>query len=74
MTYSIYMNLNDIRVVPKDMPASVRAFVVNDPNVCGGYCILVNSRLSHEGQRKAVKHELDHIRRGEVGSLTYQEY
>lgn len=72
MTDSVYMSLNDIHVTPIDLPPTVRAFVVTTPD--NGYCIVVNSRLTKEAQRKAIRHELGHIRRGEVGDPAYSEY
>lgn len=72
MTDSTFMSLNGIHVTPMDMPPTVRAFVVNDQD--GGYCIVVNTRLSKEAQRKAIRHELGHIRRHEVGNPSYHEY
>ena len=72
MTDSLYMSLNNIRVVPQNLPCTVRGFVVQDD--MDGYCIIVNARLSQDQQRKTVKHELDHIRNGEVGDPAYVEY
>ena len=44
-----------------DMPCSVKALTAMDEE---GYCnIYVNSKLSQEAQRDAVKHELVHIRK-----------
>lgn len=42
-----------------DLPCSVKAMVALDED--GYYNIYVNSRLSREEQRKATKHELNHM-------------
>ena len=43
-----------------DMPCSVKAMTAMDEE--GYFNIYINSKLSREAQRKAVKHELVHIR------------
>lgn len=45
--------------VLKDLPATIKAYTVLCPD--GTYTIVLNSRLSHEQQLEAYKHELKHI-------------
>lgn len=72
MTDRAFMECHGVRVLLQDLPCTVRGFVVNDDP--DGYLIVVNSRLSIDQQRRAVKHELQHIQRGEVGDPSYCEY
>lgn len=62
----------NIRVIHEDMPTKIRGFC------CLGSdyepIIVVNSRLSWEQQAKTVRHELDHIRHGEMFDESYVEY
>ena len=62
----------DIPVVLKDLPVKIHGFV------CLGSdyepIIIINSRLSFEQQKKAYRHELLHIQRGEIFDNNYQEY
>lgn len=48
-----------------DLPLCVRAFLLRTPE---GTCIVVNARLTDEAQKKAVLHELEHLRRGDLDS------
>lgn len=49
-----------IRVKIYQMPARIRSFIKEDPD--GSYDIIVNEYLSDEGRRKALAHEMDHIK------------
>lgn len=62
----------DVTVVLKDMPTHVRGFTClgSDYNPI----IVINSRLSAEQQRKTYKHELEHIRTGQIDDDDYVEY
>ena len=62
----------DIPVVLKDLPSHVRGFTClgSDYNPI----IIINSRLSAEQQRKTYKHELEHIRTGQIDDDSYVEY
>lgn len=65
--------MNDsVRVVLKDLPSTVRAFVClgSDFNPI----IVINSHLSFEQQREAYLHELIHIRSGQLDDDNYEEY
>lgn len=44
-----------------DLPYTIKGMTVQDIN--GFYNVYINSRLSFEEQRKALKHELEHISR-----------
>lgn len=50
-----------VRVV--DMPPQIRAFVRYDPDCIAN--IYVNARLDLPEQRRALRHELTHVRRGD---------
>lgn len=62
----------DVPVVLKDMSPHVRGFTClgSDYNPI----IVINSRLSAEQQRKTYKHELEHIRTGQIDDDDYVEY
>lgn len=54
------MSNNDYRVRVIDLPHSVNGIVALDED---GYAnIYINAHLSLEGQRKALKHELAHLK------------
>ena len=61
-----YMAQNDICVVSREMPGSVRAFVVRHGQ---GYCVVLNAIFPDELQRRALRHELKHLARGDDASL-----
>ena len=60
-----FLAQNDICVVSRELPASVRAFVVRRGQ---GYCVVINAIFPEETQRSALRHELRHIARGDDGS------
>ncbi len=61
-----YLAQNDICVVSREMPGSVRAFVVRHGQ---GYCVVLNAIFPDELQRRALRHELKHLARGDDASL-----
>ena len=63
---------DNIRVILQDMPTSVRGLVYLDGTY--SYVIVLNSRMTHEIQRKTYEHELKHIHNGETTNLLYKEY
>lgn len=66
------MTNDPIPVVLKDLPPRIRGFVClgSDYNPC----IVINSRLSREQQRKTYQHEMAHIRHGDQWNEAYNEY
>ena len=65
--------MNDnIHVVLLDLPTHVHGFVC----IGSDYepCIVINSRMSAEQQRKTYKHELAHIQSGQIDDDDYVEY
>lgn len=52
----------EIRTQIMPLPGSIRAFTVVKDDY---YTIFIRDDLSAEDQRKAYKHELDHIKRGD---------
>lgn len=63
---------DDVTVVLKDLPPHVHGFVClgSDYNPC----IVINSRLSVEQQRKTFLHEMEHIVSGQIYDDDYTEY
>lgn len=64
--------MNDDRVILQDLPTSVRGFVFLDDD--GEPVIVLNSRLSREQNLRTIKHEKDHIARGDMHEPDYNEY
>ena len=61
-----------VQVVLKDLPPHIRGFVClgSDYNPC----IVINSRLSKEQQQKTYKHEMEHIKNGDMDNIDFHEY
>lgn len=55
-----------------DLPTSVRGFCYHDAD--GEEYVVLNSRLTHEQNRKTYRHEQEHIRRGDLDNPDYIEY
>ena len=66
------MQMNDYRVTLANLPTSVRGFVFLESD--GVPRIVLNANLTREQNRKTMKHELEHIERGELTDPTYHEY
>ena len=64
--------MSDVQIVLKDLPVEVRGFI------CLGSdyepVIVINSRMSREQQQKTYRHELLHLRRGDMYNEEYHEY
>lgn len=54
--------MNDVHVYNVDLPLRVKGLVV--PDDCG-YTVYLNNRLSREQNMLTLKHEMEHIRRGD---------
>ena len=52
-----------IRAKTYPLPASIRALCVQDSD--GDYDIVINTNLCPKARLRALKHELEHIRRGD---------
>ncbi len=52
----------DFRCIYVNLPDTVHACTVPDP-YDDSYIIVVNSKLAHNAQERAIKHELEHIRK-----------
>ena len=61
----------DLTLVYIDFPACGREMVTR--NADGSYTVLINSRLSYDAQRKAIRHALHHIERGDFDRLEVQQ-
>ena len=53
---------NDIRVILRDMPMSVKGFTVLKD---GYFTIVINANLSREAQERTYRHEMSHIQSGD---------
>lgn len=66
------MTDDSVPVILRDLPTTVKGFC------CLGSdyepIIVINSRMTHEQQLKTYKHELRHIRSGEIYDPDYTEY
>lgn len=62
------MNDDDYRVRIIDLPYEVNALTAVTPD--GFTTIFLNARLSRDGQRSALRHELRHIQRNDFESDT----
>lgn len=63
---------DEIPVILKDLPSRIRGFVClgSDYNPC----IVINSRMSVEQQRRTYEHERNHILSGQIDDDNYVEY
>lgn len=61
-----------VPVILLDLPTTVRGFVTLGSDFFP--IIIINSRLSREQQQKTYKHEMNHIRRGDMCNEQYVEY
>lgn len=63
--------MNDVFVYVVDFPIGAKA---NEAimKCLDGYTILINARLSYEGQQRAYKHALRHIQRGDFERFNVQ--
>lgn len=57
----------DINIVFTEMPCTIKAFVVNNPDFT--YTIVLNSCLSHEQNLRSYTHELAHILNGDYDKM-----
>lgn len=66
------MNYPDLPVVLMDLPTSVHGFICLGEDYLP--CIVINSRLPQELQRKVFLHEMKHYLRGDMDDDSYHEY
>lgn len=57
------INIDDITVIYADMPATIKAYTVSNPDCT--YTIVLNSRLSREQHLMSYHHEITHIQNGD---------
>ena len=64
--------MTDVPVVLKDLPVKIHGFV------CLGSdyepIIVINARLSRVQQLRTYRHEIKHIKRGDMYNTHYREY
>lgn len=65
-------DLSEVRTILQDLPVSIKGFVFHDDD--GQPVVVLNARLSAEKRLKAYRHELKHIKNGEMYDTTYNEY
>ena len=62
----------DVPVILKDLPVKIHGFV------CLGSdyepIIIINARLSRVQQLRTYRHEIRHIKRGDMYNVNYHEY
>ena len=62
----------DVPIILKDLPVHVHGFV------CLGSdyepIIVINARLSRVQQLRTYRHEIKHIKRGDMYNINYHEY
>lgn len=64
--------MTDIPVILQDLPTTVRGFIMLGEDFQP--CIIINSRLSREQQKRTYRHELRHLRSDEMFNESYHEY
>ena len=64
--------MNDVTVIVRDLPTTVKGFVFKDCNSCP--CIVLNARMPVEIQRQTYHHEMKHITSGDIDNKYYREY
>lgn len=64
--------MHDVPVILKDLPVKIHGFV------CLGSdyepIIVINARLSRAQQLRTYRHEIRHIKRGDLYNVNYHEY
>ena len=63
--------IDEARAILIDLPTKVRGFCTFGSD--GMPLIVLNSRLTHEQQRKTYIHELNHIKRGDLWNDEYDD-
>ena len=67
------MRMNEDRPAKlMNLPTSVRGFCYHDDD--GEEFVVLNSRLTWEMNKKTWKHEMDHIRSGDLDNPNFNEY
>ncbi len=64
--------IDNVPVVLQDMPVQIRGFVCLGSDYSP--CIVINSRMSVEQQRKTYLHEVKHLESGQFDDDNYVEY
>lgn len=64
--------IDPVPVVLMDLPPHIRGFTCLGSDYSP--CIVINSRLSVEQQKKTWRHEMNHIVNGDMDDDDYEEY
>ena len=72
MKNSEFIRKENITVRVLDLPTTIRGFCWHDEN--GQEFIAVNARLTREQNKKTMKHELKHIKAGDMFNPNFNEY
>ncbi len=57
------MSPDDIRVCVTPLPGAIKAFARRLKS--GRVCIVINASLDEKGQKEALRHELEHVKRND---------
>ena len=66
------MQTDQPRIVLSNLPTTIRGFVYLDSDFTP--VIVLNSNLTIEINRQTLRHELEHIARGDMFNSEYDEY
>lgn len=68
-----YISINNVTVrCTYELPKRIRGFTYHDDD--GHEFIMINGNLSPEAQRETLKHEVNHLMRGDMYNPEYKEY
>ena len=59
-------------VIYQNLPVSVRGFCYHDDD--GQIVVVLNARLTREANRASIRHEIDHVLRGDLDNPDFIEY
>lgn len=62
----------EYRLTLANLPTSVRGYVFLESD--GVPRIVLNANLTREQNRQTLRHEIEHIRKGDMFDQTYNEY
>ena len=64
--------MDEVRTILQNLPVSVKGFCYHDDD--GQPVVVLNARMSAERRMKAYRHELEHIKNGDMFNEDYCEY
>lgn len=63
---------DDVRILYLDLPYRIHGFCFHDDDM--NPCIVINARDCWTRQQQTIRHELEHVRRGDMFDKDYKEY